>query len=253
MVGRKVDQVSASTTHNHRSWSAKMIDPLRASSHHDSSDTNSLRKHETELKGAHEAVKGSFVALESYVTGEGVKPRGCVYLLSWSTLWHRPAHRPAKLYPFFLAYSRHSCFSHSSSLIEIKRKVRRLQYVEAMVECQDLMRTLPVVCSSQTSELLQLRIIVLLNSWQALCRYTSIRHRRAQKIVFQLRHEHAAPAKAVRTALALQLDMAEQCTASQKGIYLTQQWQKRCESHIRRRSKSDTTDRTVRQCATITA
>jgi hypothetical protein len=122
------------------------------------------------------------------------------------------------------------------SLNEIKQKVRRLNYQQAMSQAQLLMQTLLPISDSND---MFARILLCVNMWQTICKYTYIRYRHARKIVFQVRYEKEFRSnKEVENALKFELDMAEELAASQRGLYVARQWQKRWESR-KHRSKSE--------------
>ncbi len=124
------------------------------------------------------------------------------------------------LYSNHLTYSCH-CWFWRSRFHKTNPWIRRLQYVEAMEQYQAMMRQRLL---TDEEDSLESRILLVLNAWQVLCRYTSIWHRRAWKIVSQKRHENSSPSpRRIQKALVLQVDAAEQNVACQKGLYLTQQ------------------------------
>jgi hypothetical protein len=131
-----------------------------------------------------------------------------------------------KLYSFFLF---------STRFAEIQHYIRRLEYIEVMEEYQTLMLQLPALIEDSAGY--QKRICMLINAWQSLCRYTNVRHRQARKRVFELRHLMSSPQKIIQSALDMQIDAAEQNATCQKGLYLTQQWQKRLDLRTMRRSQ----------------
>ena len=124
-------------------------------------------------------------------------------------------------------------------LRQICTDVRRLNFHQALSKAQALLQTIPSILPDAARERINMsaiveeRILLLMVAWKALCRYTAIRHRRARKIVFQLRYENnelSSPSKSSKVlskALNLQLGIAEEYVACQKGLYLVEQWYKR--------------------------
>jgi hypothetical protein len=104
-----------------------------------------------------------------------------------------------------------------------------------MSQAQLLMQKLPF----SDSYAIFARILLCVNMWQTICKYTDTRYRHARKIVFQVRYEKASrSSKEIKNALKFELDMAEELTASQRGLYVARQWQNRWESR-QHRSKSE--------------
>ena len=117
----------------------------------------------------------------------------------------------------------------------MNKNLSRLQYQQVMIKGQTLIQQLPIPITNNVNEM-QSRILLTINAWQALSNYTNLRYQRARKLVFHLRYEKEAPCKEIQKALTVQLDMAEESAASQTGLYLAKQWQKRWEQKMRRQN-----------------
>ena len=70
------------------------------------------------------------------------------------------------------------------------------------------------------------RIHLAVSAWEALCRLKAAEYKRAYKQCFHLRYELKGSPQEIKQAIALQVKLAEQCTACQKKLYLVQKWQR---------------------------
>ena len=116
------------------------------------------------------------------------------------------------------------------SIEQLQKNVDLGRYFAVLKRAQDYIQCIP--CSSDDHTLLKVHLSV--TAWEALCRLKAIQYKRAYKNCFQLRYELRAPGHEVKAALDRQVQLAEQCTACQKKLYLVRNWQRRLLHQLKR-------------------
>lgn len=104
------------------------------------------------------------------------------------------------------------------------------RYFAVMNRVQDYVQCI----SSQSQDETLARIHLAITAWEALCRFKTVEYKRAYKAAFSLRYELKGTQQEIKQAIALQVKLAEHCTACQKKLYLVQAWQRRMLSRMHR-------------------
>lgn len=206
--------ISSSSSHSNRSLPFSLRSPgsqspplspvggsriFGGSDHRNSSGATRKRAigGEYELKNSHDALTGSISAVINFLLTSGVPKPACE---------------------------------------QLQKNLEMGRYFAVMKRVQDYIQCLP----SPEEDQIMAKLHLSVTAWEALCRFKTIEYKRAYKWCFYLRYEcqgRAAPAQAeIQSAIALQVQLAEQCTTCQKKLYLVQKWQR----HLLQKMKRST-------------
>ena len=115
---------------------------------------------------------------------------------------------------------------------QLHKNLEMGRYFAVMKRVQDYIQCLP---SSEEDDIMA-KIHLSITAWEALCRFKTVEYKRAYKQCFHLRYEMKGTPHEIKSAIAVQIRLAEQCTACQKKLYLVQKWQR----HLLRKMKRAT-------------
>jgi hypothetical protein len=118
---------------------------------------------------------------------------------------------------------------------QLQKNLEMGRYFAVMKRVQDYIQCLP---ATEVDEIMA-KIHLSVTAWEALRRLKTIEHKRAYKLCFNLRYENGKSSPAhqeIKSAIELQVKLAEQCTACQKKLYLVQKWQR----HLLKKMKRST-------------
>eukprot|EP00980_Cylindrotheca_fusiformis_P030603 scaffold25091_cov147-Cylindrotheca_fusiformis.AAC.3 len=122
---------------------------------------------------------------------------------------------------------------------ELEKNLQMGRYFPVLNRVQDYIQCIPSDCEDERTAKIHLAVA----AWEALCRLKALEYRRAYKNALNLRYklEMGESRRGRRLqqelseAISIQVNLAEQCTACQKKLYLVQKWQKK---HLRQMKKS---------------
>ena len=113
---------------------------------------------------------------------------------------------------------------------QLHKNLEMGRYFAVLKRVQDYIQCLPSVEESTILAKIHLSVI----AWEALCRFKSIEYKRAYKRCFNLRYECRGSPQEIQAAVALQVQIAEQCTSCQKKLYLVRRWQRNILNKMKR-------------------
>ena len=115
---------------------------------------------------------------------------------------------------------------------QLQKNLEMGRYFAVMKRAQDYIQCL----ASQDEDEIMAKIHLAVTAWEALCRFKTIEYKRAYKFCFNLRYEFKGTTSPheIKTAIEMQVKMAEQCTACQKKLYLVQKWQRHLLNKMKR-------------------
>ena len=143
---------------------------------------------------------------------------------------------------------------------QLQKNLSLQRYFAVLKRVQDYIQCIPTKSEDETLAKIHLAV----SAWEALCKLKAVEYKRAYKHCSKLRHHHqennsggglTSPKSIavvgssknhhhhhhqqsveVKQAIALQVKIAEQCTACQKKLYLVQKWQKHLLQQMKRQS-----------------
>lgn len=113
---------------------------------------------------------------------------------------------------------------------QLQKNLEMGRYFAVLKRVQDYIQCLSSVDESAILAKIHLSVI----AWEALCRFKSIEYKRAYKRCFNLRYECRGSSQEIQAAIALQVQIAEQCTTCQKKLYLVRRWQRNILNKMKR-------------------
>jgi hypothetical protein len=96
------------------------------------------------------------------------------------------------------------------------------RYFAVLKRVQDYIQCIHFESEDETMAKIHLSV----SAWEALCRLKAVEHKRAYKHCFHLRYELKGKPQEIKHAIAVQVQIAEQCTACQKKLYLVLKWER---------------------------
>ena len=129
---------------------------------------------------------------------------------------------------------------------QLQKNLSLGRYFAVLKRVQDYIQCIPSKSEDETLAKIHLAV----TAWESLCRLKAIEYKRAYKHSFRLRYENnnnggmmtpsssssSSNSTEVKTAIALQVKIAEQSTACQKKLYLVQKWQKHLLNQMKKQS-----------------
>ncbi len=113
---------------------------------------------------------------------------------------------------------------------QLHKNLEMGRYFAVLKRVQDYILCLP---SLEEDDILA-KIHFSVGAWEALCRFKAIEYKRAYKYCFNLRYEMGGTPHDIKSAIDMQVKIAEQCTTCQKNLYLVQKWQRHLLNKMKR-------------------
>lgn len=92
--------------------------------------------------------------------------------------------------------------------------------------CQDYAKC--VYAAREKHQDTKIVLFLLLNAWESLAVYLCYQYQQSHRYYHTLRRTNAKAVSELQKALQRKVELAEQCTASQKGYLLAQAWERQC-------------------------
>jgi 6-pyruvoyl-tetrahydropterin synthase len=120
-----------------------------------------------------------------------------------------------------------------ASIKEMLADFSDAKYVAVMERAHQYAKCVAYRSQDQSTSVMNSALRLLKAAWEALAKYLALQYRQAHRHYHTLRrmgHIASVTESQVEKALNHKLDLAEQCCSSQKGLLLTQAWERRIRS-----------------------